>query len=278
MSHGFKRDQLGIGWLTVKVIKPSKSLTKVIPFAGGFKRHRLVIRKGKAKLVPRRKKKSARAKKITDARRKKSTKRKSPSTKYKAYTLPQAALGPDRIISVELTEAGQHMVQMSAITGVDFRKAVNDMLANLHSQIYNWIKSKQLHYVPEDTGALRRSIIRSVRRNLDEIKYNSRIDIQLGTAVPYAAFVNQMTTMPEKGKKHVKHPPYVGKYTVGKSGKTLNDPKAIGQFYNFMLANSRKMALRLTNAEISKLYRNFKKELGIANYSQMRRLFKVRNL
>ena len=262
----------------MKVIKPSKTLTKVIPFAGGFKRHRLVIRKGKAKLVPRRKKKSARTKKLTDARRKKSKKRKSPSRKYQAYTVPEAALGPDRIISVELTEAGQHIVQISAITGIDFRKAVNDMLYNLHGQIYNWIKSKQLHYVPEDTGALRRSIMRSVRRNLNEIKYNSRIDIQLGTAIPYAGFVNKMSTKPEKGKKHVQHPPYVGKYTHGRSGNKLVDDKAVGQFYNFMLANTRKKALRLTNAEISKLYRNFKSQLGLANYSQMRRLFKVRNL
>ena len=84
--------------------------------------------------------------------------------------------------------------------------------------------------------------------------------------------------MPVKGKKHVRHPPYVGGYSVGRSGKTLRDEKAMNHFYNYMLANSRKMALRLANAEISKLYRNFKQLIGVTHYAQMRRLFTVRSL
>ena len=271
-------------------------MVKVVPFAGGFQRYSVKIRKGKAVLVKRRrkkKKKSARHKKLTDARRK-TTRRRQPSRKWQPYTVPSmavAALGPDRVLLVELTYDGHDMLHFSKLMyGDQFTKAVQKMLTDTHTLLYRWIKAKQLQYVPEDTGALRRNIMRSIRKNMNEIKYDFRLEMFIGTTLPYASWVNEMPTYPKGGTRkehketypsgkgpHVRHPPYVGGYTHGSAGNRLSDDKAMHHFYDFMLTNSRKMGKRFVNEQISKLYRNYGKGLGLS-YSQMRRLFTVRTV
>ena len=208
--------------------------------------------------------------------------------RWKAWSMQDTTLikGPDVLIVSGLTMEGRNLVGLVPAFGDDVKK----MYYKVYKQIYNWIRDKQLLYVPEDTGKLRRSIMKYLSHAKRDIE-NYQLRIYLGTVVPYAGFVNEMKTYPAGGTRkqhktnypsgsgpHLRHPPYVGNYTHGKKGNRLRDEKAIHHFWEFMLANTRKMVPKLINAGIVDLYQKWKGVFGWTHWKQCYKYFKPRYL
>ena len=266
---------MGIGWLIVKTIMPR------------MPHKRLRIKHGKVVLEERRRPRPTKIPR-TPAKVKQLKAGRTREVRWKAWKMQDATLikGPDVLITSKLTDEGRNLVGLIPAFGEDVKK----MYYRVYRQMYNWIRDKQILYVPKDTGKLRRSIMRYLSHTKKEIE-NYQLNVYLGTVVPYAAWVNDMPIYPTGGTKkkhktnypsgsgpHIRHPPYVGGYIHGKKGNRLDDPKAVHHFWGFILANTRKIVPKMINAEIVILYKKWKKVFGWTHWKQCHRLFLPRYL
>ena len=97
--------------------------------------------------------------------------------------------------------------------------------------LHGWIDEK----VPKRTGQLRDSL----HRNLETSKVvgQSLLKLYFGTHLNYAEFVNQMTTSQVAHSNDTGYAYYYGHY-----GKiNLNDPSAIGYFFDEMIKEARRI-------------------------------------
>lgn len=172
-------------------------------------------------------------------------------------------LGDDLILSMEIIIAPDILAQNKMVT------TMHDIYHRLRIIIYDLINQ----YTPKDTGLLRRSMKKSIsERNTDLPKPNDNkatLKMWLFAEPDYAGIVNRMNT--NLPPPHVRHPPYAGNYRVGKSGILLNDPTAIGHYYDFILLNARKKAKEVVEIELRILAKNLN-----MLYGTLKRLFRLR--
>ena len=117
------------------------------------------------------------------------------------------------------------------------QKTLNETLHITIADLEDWIKKK----VPKRTGALRENLLLNLRMSSVKILM---MRIIVKTSIEYAKFVNEMTT------SQVAHSGETG-YVRGVGSVILNDPEAIGHFFDELylytkqrcLTNLRKMRL-----------------------------------
>ena len=110
---------------------------------------------------------------------------------------------------------------------------IDEILKGAMQSAINDLKNKWIiNYVPKRTGQLRDSLI----TNLDSSKVDSKAaKMRMGTTLSYVKYVIKMN------QKNVRHRNKMGTaYYNRVYGKIiLNDPKAIGKFWGFMLMYAR---------------------------------------
>ena len=167
---------------------------------------------------------------------------------------------------------------------------LNTLLA-MYTNQYAHITNKVMQIIPEDTGKLRRSLMRSLTKGKNVIMDEGEVFMEFSTKLPYAVYVNEMPTYPigvtkkTIGNKnrpsgagpHVRHPPYVGKYKVGRGGTRLHDPLALGNFMKWIVVKAQNYAPYAISSAIKVLFRAKRTQHGWNYYSQARRYFKFKN-
>jgi len=217
---------------------------------------KIVARHGKVVLIPKGKRKQI----ITD----------------KTEGQVTRAGGPRSLLfHVELSELGRTRATLFPALVEDIDNALNLM----YKMMYLYINEQKIKYVPVETGALKRSLLRSLTVHKSEIQ-NGNVTIEMGSNLPYLGIVNKMPTYPTPGVRgHLKHPPYVGKYKFSyKTHEKLHDPEAVGSFMGFITAEARKQAEKVFWAALNKaeIYKNWKGIFGWTRGSQVSQLFKRR--
>jgi len=177
-----------------------------------------------------------------------------------------APLGDDLILSLELIMTPLQETQRD-------KAGLIAVMTTIYDRLYEVILKMIDRYTPEDTGYLKRSLKFSISRgyadlpNINDIK--PTLKLWLHATPDYAGIVNKMNTI--SPPPHVRHPPHLKNYKIGKSGIELNDPKAIGHFYDFILLNGRKKAKEIVTEEL----RNLAGNIGM-RYVDLKRWFKMR--
>lgn len=196
--------------------------------------------------------------------------------KKKGKTMRMRDAGPRSLLfHVELSELGRTRATLFPALVEDIDNALNLM----YKMMYLYINEQKIKYVPVETGALKRSLLRSLTVHKSEIQ-NGNVTIEMGSNLPYLGIVNKMPTYPTPGVRgHLKHPPYVGKYKFSyKTHEKLHDPEAVGSFMGFITAEARKEAEKVFWAALNKaeIYKNWKGIFGWTRGSQVSQLFKRR--
>ena len=125
---------------------------------------------------------------------------------------------------------------------------INDMLMYVLDELIReleiWIKSK----VPKRTGQLRDSLIANLHSSRVKL---GLMRIILGTNLDYAEDVNEMST---RIVRHSGEPAYA--YYYGHYGKiTLNDPQAIGGFFDALLKFAKERTMFILQRAIDEYFK-----------------------
>lgn len=117
------------------------------------------------------------------------------------------------------------------------RTMLNDLLVAILDDLTLWIKT----YVPKRTGQLQENLIRHLESSTVITKGNL-LRIVLGTNIDYAEAVNEMVTTQVRHMGEV-----VRVYYYGYHGEkiVLNDPEAVGHFFDELLKYAKERVLLL---------------------------------
>jgi hypothetical protein len=160
---------------------------------------------------------------------------------------PMGQLGDDVIIEMLLTDVGQMYRDMASLNL--YPLIFQTINKPLEAQVTNVITA----YVPMDSGDLRKSMTASIWKAAPTAKEISQMTpyiMSLAADVPYASPVNQM---PSSWLRHPgSHTPNARGAFIGKSGNTLNDPKATHNWFNLVRLRGRQVAQKLFQDFIKK--------------------------
>jgi len=148
--------------------------------------------------------------------------------------------------------------QSSIYTEKEVKEIIKDLLNEVLELTLEDLKQWILKFVPKRTGQLRRNMLKNIQSS--RVKSNI-LRIIIRTSIDYAAQVNAYSTAQVRHKnakrehysdytpkKGGEHHPYAYAYYGGHYGRiTLNDPLAIGHFFDKMLLYvQKKVLLNLT--------------------------------
>lgn len=188
-----------------------------------------------------------------------------------------AALGKkELVLELKLSELGEFAVAYDPVLA----QAVIKTMIEIHNEIYKYVSRNKIKMVPEETGKLRRSILRSLSINKHRIENDGMLIMELGTSVPYFPYVNEMETFPSGNMgPHLRHPPHLPTYKKGKRSKRpLYDPWALKNFFNWLVFNTRTEAAKITRRRIiANIFDPFKSRQGWTAWRQAMALFRRRS-
>lgn len=185
------------------------------------------------------------------------------------------------LMRVEISEAakdaatwlfGEHKIPNKEFMD-DLKGAMNAM----YFDIYRYINDKKSQLIPTNTGALKRSLLRSLTANKSDISTGILI-VEIGTHLPYLKFVHEMETTGVK--PHLRHPPYPTKTGLSMSPKgatylpEIDDPKAVKHFLDWIIIEARKRANKIfSDRVIQMIYNKYKSLFGWTRWTQAAMLF-----
>lgn len=191
------------------------------------------------------------------------------------------------IFRVGLSERGRSMAALFPALQEDF----NAVMLMMYNAVFGWVRRHQEAKIPSDTGALRRSLMRSLTLSRRYIP-SGEIIIEIGSPLAYLQYVNEMPTYPrglsramveELGIKtspggrgpHLRHPPHLETHRFSKRGGELYDPKAIHHFMESIVNDTRAQSERFFREALTQFgfYNRWKDVFGWTHYGQMYALF-----
>jgi len=182
------------------------------------------------------------------------------------------------IMRVELSDRARNMSdwlwsQGSSMNPSDLLEDLGKCMLTMYFDLYRYINDKKAQMIPVNTGALKRSLLRSLTANKGDISKGVLL-VEIGTNLPYLWFVNEMETT--GAKPHVRHPPYIkkgGGFTHDRSKATYvpgeDDIHAVKHFLDWIVIEARKKANRIfTERVTSMIFRKYKSIFGWTRWTQ----------
>lgn len=184
-------------------------------------------------------------------------------TDAEAVTITRYALGPSRIVSVELTSEAKRIFNLLPPSmRTEFLQIIQLGMRILYNSVVYYASKIINRLVPKDTGTLRSdmldSIINTKMPPYSNIKLTN-IDIQLSSKLEYSQYVNEM---PQSSLRHF------GEKRSWRTGQPLYDPYAVHHFFEKV---RRALKREIKNVYIKGFYNSLR-----ATFPDPEDLFKVK--
>lgn len=189
------------------------------------------------------------------------------------------ALGDKLICHITIKSGEISGMDKEVFLNGNIRSFIRDRMRDVYDKLYRHIKDKLINwYVPKDTGALRRSMEYSISKAYSVYPDSSlTMTMFIFANKDYAVHVNKMETHKTGPDPAVQHPfPAKWKAQNTRRGRVLDDPHAVGPFFQFILVKARNRAAEY----IKDLVREVRDYINLQGYnftySQIKSIFTIR--
>ena len=261
-------DILAVKKYKIKKIKPRKIVKKIVPKRFGIEKARVILKPMKFKKA----KYGKKIGEITERKKVEGLKLQGVSNIKDATAAGERTL----IMRVEISEWTRKLVPW-----LGSQDLINDLIKCMdvmYFDLYRYINDKKSQLIPTNTGALKRSLLRSLTARKRYIS-SGILMVEIGTHLPYLVWVHEMET--SGTKPHLRHPPYAkrgGGFTGSKKKASYvpkkDDPKAVKHFLDWIIIEARKKANQIFTQRVAQMiYPKWKNFFGWIRWTQATMLF-----